>query len=166
MSKPRAGTASDAELGIRILAGWERMSRAVPDGPRHNRRLAEHFGVAVRDIEHVRDIRNAVAHPAGPIARADLERAVAIIRRAGRRRTAAPPKRARPASATPRTNRRRTPGPAARSSGRSRSGRSRGGKGRKGGPTALWGRAADLRMVWLFIGVLAVGVVVFVVLSY
>jgi hypothetical protein len=79
------------------------MARAVPDGPRRNRRLAEHFGMAVRDIEHVRDIRNAVAHPGEAIARGDLERAVAIIGRAGRRGAASPR----------RTNRRR-PSPAPR----------------------------------------------------
>jgi hypothetical protein len=61
------------------------MSRAVPDGPRHNRRLAAHYDIALRDIEHVRDTRNRVAHPGETIRRTDLERAVAIIRRAERR---------------------------------------------------------------------------------
>ena len=107
MTNPRA--ASDADLGARILAGWERMSRAVPDGPRHNRRLAAHFRIALLDVEHLRDIRNRVAHPGGKIRRHDLERAASIVRRAQRhtrgpakarpRRTARPkeaPKRTRP----------------------------------------------------------------------
>lgn len=86
MPNTPAGVTTDAELGAKILAGWERMSRAVPDGPRHNRRLAEHFGVEVREVEHVRDVRNGVAHPGERISRRDLERAVAIIRRTQRRR--------------------------------------------------------------------------------
>jgi hypothetical protein len=83
VTKPRA--ASEAELGARILAGWERMSRAVPDGPRHNRRLAAHFRIPLVDVEHLRDIRNRVAHPGGKIRRRDLERAASVVRRAGRR---------------------------------------------------------------------------------
>jgi hypothetical protein len=89
---PAAGANSDAELGARVLAGWERMARAVPDGPRHNRRLAERFGVQVREIEHLRDVRNRVAHPGERISRQDLERAIAIIKRSG-----SSPARSRPA---------------------------------------------------------------------
>jgi hypothetical protein len=100
---PARRGSSDAELGAKILAGWEHLARAVPDGPRYNRRLAEHFGVEVREIQHVRDIRNGVAHPGEPIGRQDLERALAIIRRAKRGRARTPaPRRAAPADA-PRT---------------------------------------------------------------
>lgn len=92
------GPVSDAELGAKILAGWERMSRAVADGPRFNRRLAQHLGIGLRDVEHVRDTRNRVAHPGEAISRHDLERAVSIIRRAKRRtkHTTGPKRRARP----------------------------------------------------------------------
>jgi hypothetical protein len=94
-----AGANSDAELGARVLAGWERMTRTVPDGPRHNRRLAERFGVQVREVEHLRDIRNRVAHPGERISRQDLERAVAIVKRSGSATT-----RSRPArTGTPRS---------------------------------------------------------------
>jgi hypothetical protein len=122
VSKTPAGrTASDAELGARILAGWERMSRAVADGPRHNRRLAAHFGVGLRDIEHVRDTRNRVAHPGETIHRTDLERAVAIIRRADRR--SGPRESTRPARRRPRTSRpKRAPERPARSKFKTRFG--------------------------------------------
>jgi len=78
-------TTSDADLGARILAGWERITRAVDDGPRLNRRLAEHFGIGLREIEHLRDTRNRVAHPDTPVPRDELERAVATVRRVDRR---------------------------------------------------------------------------------
>lgn len=104
MSKtPTGRKVSNADLGARILAGWARMTRVVPDGPRHNRRLAAHFGLALRDVEHVRDTRNRVAHPGPAIRRADLERAVAIIRRTERRagrRTSNRPAGRRPRNAT------------------------------------------------------------------
>lgn len=151
-------TASDAELGAKILAGWERMSRAVPDGPRRNRRLAEHFDIALRDIEHVRDTRNAVAHPGEAIARHDLERALSIIRLARRRDGAS--RRNRSARPAPRANPPRTHRP------RSKTGRPRGGRPPKDEPGGMWGPAADLRKVWLLIAVVAVVVVVAVVLGY
>lgn len=70
---------SDADLGALVLAGWERLSRAVAEGPRRNRRLAEHHGLELWEIEHLRDTRNRVAHPGPAIDRHDLEQAVAII---------------------------------------------------------------------------------------
>lgn len=70
---------SRAELGSQILAGWQRALRKVPNGPRHNRRLAARFGVPLSDIDHLRDTRNRLAHPDGKIPRAALERAAKTI---------------------------------------------------------------------------------------
>ena len=120
-------TASDADLGAKILAGWQRISRAVDDGPRMNRRLADHFGVGVREIEHLRDIRNRVAHPGPPVERRDLERALATIRQVDRRGRAPAKKR-------------RAAGPSRTGTGRSPGGR-RGG-GRATGPGPKSGRPA------------------------
>ncbi|MGH3876936.1 MAG: hypothetical protein ACRDSK_07860 [Actinophytocola sp.] len=117
-------TASDADLGAKILAGWQRISRAVEDGPRMNRRLADHFGVGVREIGHLRDIRNRVAHPGPPVERRDLERALATIRQVDRRGRA-PAKKRRTAGPS------RTGTGAARGGQRSGTGRTSG--GRRGG---------------------------------
>jgi hypothetical protein len=96
VSKPgRSRAESEAELGARILAGWATICQAVPDGPRHNRRVAAHFRIALVDVEHLRDIRNRVAHPRGKIRRQDLERAASTVRRADRH-TGGPPSRRRP----------------------------------------------------------------------
>lgn len=72
---------SDAELGAEVLAGWERIVRSVPDGPRRIRRLAAHLRVPVPDLIYVRDVRNRFAHADGSISRDDLLQAVRIIRR-------------------------------------------------------------------------------------
>jgi hypothetical protein len=79
---------SEADMCAQVLAGWERLSRAVPDGPRKNRRLAAHYNIDLSDVEHVRDTRNHVAHPTSEIPRTNLKRALKIIRRVEARTTA------------------------------------------------------------------------------
>lgn len=169
----RRGT-SDAELGAKILAGWERMSRAVPDGPRYNRRLAEHFGVAVREVEHVRDIRNRVAHPDEPIRRPELEQALAIIRRATRAGTRATRER-KPARAAGKATKSRpsTKPRSAAKSGRatkSRPGTRSGGKAGKGrsaraGTKARPGPDWAHYVAWVFILIVILGAVVAALVS-
>lgn len=150
-----AGANSDAELGARVLAGWERMSRVVPDGPRHNRRLAERFGVQVREIEHLRDIRNRVAHPGERISRQDLERAVAIIKRSG-----SAPARSRPArTGSPRSR------PSQSRSGPVRPGSAQARRAAARTRTVAKARKAKRQLVALAAVLAVLAVVVFVLLS-
>ena len=164
-------TASDADLGARILAGWQRISRAIEDGPRMNRRLAEHFGVGVREIEHLRDIRNRVAHPGPPVGRRDLERAVATIRQVERRRRGRAPARTRRVPKN--TGMPRPGGGRSRSrSGKGRTGATRpknGTRTRKAKPASrlarTWKLAVDRWAVFLAV-VFGVAVAVFVLVAY
>ncbi|HEX6355823.1 hypothetical protein [Actinophytocola sp.] len=102
MTGDRRKGPSDAELRDAVLTGWHRLGTKVKPGADQLGTLSKLTGLPFRQLDMVRQVRNRIAHPDGPIPRERLMAALRIIadaelRLAAKKQPRPKPRRQQPA---------------------------------------------------------------------
>jgi hypothetical protein len=150
MTGDRRKAPSEAELRDAVLSGWHRLGTNVKPGGDQLATLAKLTGLPFRQLDMVRQVRNRIAHPDGPIPRERLLAALRIIADAELRLAA---------------KKQRRPTPRKRQPARGKPTRTRPPRG-KAKKTKAIRRRGTLVAAAVVTFVLAAGVIVFVLLQH